>query len=152
MWIVSLSQALLTPALAALTAYIAWQQWKGNELKLKLDRYDRRRRVYEEVDAMLVRINRDFNPEWGELLQFARSTAEATFLFGPEIQAYIDEIFDRGNKLRVANFEYRAPSPTRPGYDAAQTLKEMHAHEAWFIDQIPIAREKFRRYLDLSRR
>ena len=43
----AISDALLTPTIASIGAYIAWQQWKAYNLKLKLDRYDRRVRIYE---------------------------------------------------------------------------------------------------------
>ena len=51
--IAEFSKALLTPVIAIVATYIAWQQWKSNQLKLHLDRYDRRLRVYEEVRQIL---------------------------------------------------------------------------------------------------
>ena len=50
---IDISKALLTPIIAIVTVYIAYQQWKTNELKLKLEKYDRRLRVYEEVIKIL---------------------------------------------------------------------------------------------------
>ncbi len=40
MRVISILQALLTPLIAVITTYIAWQQWKGNQLKLKLDNHN----------------------------------------------------------------------------------------------------------------
>lgn len=38
--VLRISQGLLTPVIAAVTTYIAWQQWRTNQNKLKLDRYE----------------------------------------------------------------------------------------------------------------
>ena len=46
---IEISTALLTPIIAIIATYIAYQQWKTNQLKLNLERYDRRLEVYEEV-------------------------------------------------------------------------------------------------------
>jgi endonuclease V-like protein UPF0215 family len=54
-----LSKALLTPVIAIVATYIAWQQWKTNALKLHLDRYDRRLKIYQEVKKILSIIIRD---------------------------------------------------------------------------------------------
>ena len=78
---VSVLNALLTPLIAIIATYIAWQQWKANQLKLKMERYDRRLRVYQEVVRML-RTCSNRKLEWAELIDFNASTAEADFLFG----------------------------------------------------------------------
>jgi len=79
-----LSKAFLTPLIAIITAYIAYQQWKTNQLKLHLDRYDRRLKVYEEVRKILSIIVRDAKANFVDLLEFRRAVSEADFLFGPE--------------------------------------------------------------------
>ena len=47
--VASFSKEMLTPIIAVVATYIAWQQWNTNKQKLILDRYDRRLKVYEEV-------------------------------------------------------------------------------------------------------
>lgn len=149
---VSLLQALLTPAIGITTVYIAWQQWQANRLKLMLDRYDRRLRIYEQVIAVLLLTMRDFNPDATELQKFRAATAEADFLFGPEISEYLDEILRRGLNLRAAYRKYRdATQSIPPGYDHEKVVNDMTEQERWFTDQFGAAKEKFRRYLNVSR-
>ena len=97
--IIELSQALLTPLIAVVATYIAWQQWKTNQLKLTLEQYERRLRVYEEVRKILSIILRDAKATNEDLVKFRTSVSEADFLFGPEIPAYIDDIYQRGLEL-----------------------------------------------------
>ena len=59
---------MLTPMIAIVTVYIAWQQWRLNKRKLNLDLYDRRLKVYEEVKQILSIIIRDANASYDDLL------------------------------------------------------------------------------------
>jgi hypothetical protein len=151
-FVTSFLRAALTPLIACITVYIAYRQWQDNHLRLKRENYERCLRVYQEVVKMLQRINRDFNPEFNDLLVFIAATAEAPFLFHDEISAYIDEIFKRGVSLQTANFIYRAgtEAPPRDADAYMKALKDMHEQTRWFIDQMPIAHEKFKPYLHIA--
>ncbi len=149
--IASLSQALLTPIIAIVATYIAWQQWKTNKQKLILDRYDRRLHIYEEVRKILSIILRDAKVSFDDLLKFRTSVSEADFLFGKEIPEYIDEIYKRGIQLQVWNDEYRDYSQEKPeGYDHKKIVDGMHAELTWLTAQFEPAKLKFKKYLDVS--
>jgi len=150
--LIELSKALLTPLVAVVATYIAWQQWKTNQLKLHLDRYDRRLKVYEEVRQILSIIVRDAKASYEDLLKFRRAVSEADFLFGPEIPAYIDEIYQRGVKLQFWSAEYRDSTQAKPeGYDHQKVCDGMHTELLWLSDQFEPAHQKFKKYLDISR-
>jgi len=150
--IVEISKALLTPLIAIVATYIAWQQWKTNRQKLTFDRYDRRLRVYEEVRKILSIIARDAKASTQDLLKFRTSVSEADFLFGPEITAYIDEIYQAGLRLGRWTSEYRDYTQEKPeGYDHKRVVEEMHKELAWLTEQFEPAKEKFKKYLDISK-
>jgi len=150
--LIEISKALLTPLIAIVATYIAWQQWKTNQQKLNLERYDRRLRVYEEVIKILSIILRDANASIEDLLKFRTSVSEADFLFGPEIPAYIGEIYKRGLNLRRWNQEYRDYTQEKPdGYDHKKVVDEKHKELTWLVDQFEPAKEKFKKYLDISK-
>jgi hypothetical protein len=139
------------PSLPGVLAAAAVREWKANTLKLQLDRYDRRLRIYEEVVAFIVLACRDFKPEIVDVIKFARATAEADFLFPADILAYIDELRKRALESRVAHLEYRDMTQRIPeGYDHRKVTDAMHEHSTWLAHQHDIALEKFRPYLDLS--
>ena len=148
-------QGLLTPVIAAIAVYIAWQQWKVNQRKFVFDQYERRLHVYQEVHAFLMLVIRDFNkPEVSDLQKFTVVTAEADFLFKPEICAYLDETVKRAWKLLSAHNRYRDFTQVTPSnYDHQKVVTEMHEQETWFTDQATLgtAKEKFKKYLDISR-
>lgn len=154
MWVeplLKVSQGLLTPLIAVLAVYIAWQQWKTNRQKLIWEQYDRRLTVYEEVRKVLSIIVRDADISTDDLMDFRTAVAEADFLFGPEIPEYIDVIYKRGVKLRYWNQQYRDYTQEKPGgYDHEKVVNEMHAELEWLTGQFEPAKEKFRKYLDVS--
>lgn len=150
--IAQIFQGFAAPVIAVFVAYIALQQWKGNRLKLLLDRYERRLRVYQAVVEFITVACRDFKPEISEVGTFARGTAEADFLFPPDIRSYINELLRRALDSRAAHLEYR-DSTQRPWpehYDHQKTTAKMHEHELWLVNQHDVALERFRPYLDVS--
>ena len=104
MSVIPILQGLLTPIIAIITTYIAWQQWQGNKQKLKMDGYERCLRVYQEVVKMLKTCANGEIREFSVILDFGAATAEADFLFGPEIRQYLDEISTRAAKLSRSQY------------------------------------------------
>ena len=150
--IIEISKGLLTPLIAIVATYIAWQQWQTNRQKLTFERYDRRLRVYEEVRKILTIILRDANASTDDLLKFRTSVSEADFLFGSEIPEYIDEIYKRGLNLRKCNQQYRDYTQTKPeSYDSKKVVEEMNKELTWLTEQFEPAKEKFKKYLDISK-
>lgn len=151
--IVKLFSALLTPVIAIIATYIAWQQWRTNRQKLILDRYDRRLHVYEEVRKILSIIVRDAKANTDDLLRFRTSVSEADFLFGPEVMEYIDEIYKRGLKLWMWSTQYsehlKVEKPE--GYDHNKVVEGMHNELTWLTEQFEPAKNLFKKYLDVSK-
>lgn len=148
---ISLLEALLTPTIGAIVAYIAWQQWKLGKVRLKLDLYDRRYRVYEETRKYLTLVLRDADVSIKDLLMFHAETSEAAFLFGSEIPAYLDDLYKHGNALRHWNGQYRdITQPASPDYDHEKVVEEMHNELTWLSEQIVPLKDKFSEYLRLE--
>ncbi|PYQ83798.1 MAG: hypothetical protein DMG02_32985 [Acidobacteria bacterium] len=142
----------LTVVIAAIAVYIAYEQWKSNERRLVLDRYDRRFRVYQLTMDFISLACRDFKPPFAEIQRFYRDTMDADFLFGPEIAAYLDELRKHAIESESAHSEYRDYTmPLPDGYDHNDVTRRMHEHSVWLTNQFEVAREKFRKYLDVSR-
>lgn len=147
-----ITQGLLTSLILVIATYIAYQQYKTNQRKFDLDRYDRRLKVYQETRKFISMVSRDFKVSVPDLFNFYASTAEADFLFSPHIREYIDEIFSRANTLNTANTMYRDDTqPPLEGYDHKAVCDSMHEQEKWFLEQPKIALEKFKVFLDVSR-
>lgn len=147
-----LLQGLLTPVIGLTTLYIAIQQFQINRRKTILERYERRLQIYQRTVEMTRLVATDFKPEVHDLIKFSADTAEADFLFGEEISKYLHEIYVRGFSLNTANFEYRDfRQPAPEGYDHQKVVDTLTEERKWFVDQPKIAKEKFKKYLDISK-
>src|SRR5450755_2316417 len=89
-WITVLA-ALLTPVLAAFGAYIAWQQWRTNRNKLKLDLFERRFTVYDAAIQLINSILRAGKVDQADLNIFVSRTRSAAFTVGGKIENYLNK-------------------------------------------------------------
>jgi hypothetical protein len=145
-------QGLMTPLIAVVAVYIAYQQWQTNRLKLVLDRYELRRKIYWRVREFLNLAVADFQPSPLEVTKFWIDIGDVHFLFGPEIPEYTTELGRRALESWRLHSEYRdsTQGPPPPDYDHVKLVKEMHAVETWLVGQGDVVLAKFRRYLDVS--
>lgn len=148
---VKLFSALLTPLLAIITAYIAWQQWRTNNLKVRHELYERRLAVYWSVMEFLGNIFREAKVTESELLTFLQKTRESYFLLGPELSKYLDEIYNRAVDLRASDTKLHHPASNLPaGQERSRVAEENAELLKWFGDQALIVRERFAKYMKLS--
>lgn len=144
-------KASLAPVVAAVAAYIAWLQWKTNALKVKLDLYERRLKVFEELKQLLSLVARETDVSLEELAKFAAGTAEAEFLFGPEVPTYLDQIYERSLQLWQANRERRETMRGNESpYDPVSGARNIRDHLSWLVEQLRKSRDVFRPYLSLN--
>ncbi|WP_243295287.1 hypothetical protein [Geothrix mesophila] len=148
-----IAQGLLTPLIAIITTYIAWQQWRATKLKMNLDRYERRLKIYQESHNFIAEINRDVKPELSEMFGFYSATAEADFVFPPLIREYLDELFSHANLLHSANAQYRDiyQPPPPPDYNHKEVCDTIAEHTRWFMEQPKLAKDKFKPFLNISK-
>ena len=148
--LLEISKGLLTPLIAIIAVYVAWQQWKLNERKLRLELYDRRKRVYEEVKKLFFVVSRDANIDIKEVSDYWVAVSEADFLFGSDITDYLRELYDHGLALWRWNSQYRDYTQDKPDdYDHKKVVESMHEELTWLMEQGEPAKQKFKKYLSL---
>lgn len=137
-------QALLTPTIAGVVAYVAYQQWKTNTDKLKLDLYDRRLRVCQSTMGFLAGILQRAAVDHEDVVKFIRETAEGYFLFDKEIFDYLCTLQENAGGLRET-------SESLTGLPVGEERNKMVEKERrlidWFVEQVGVAPEKFKKYL-----
>lgn len=144
-------QGALTLVIACITVYIAGQQWKTNAQKIKLDLFDRRFRVFDATRT-IIGLMYTSGVQDPQLLDFLIKTAEASFLFGPEIEDYRNEVYRRVQNLiganRQMNVSWQAQPEVRgPIAQAERQELEWASNEA----RTRSIEAMFKKYLDLSR-
>ncbi len=89
--------------IAAIVAYIAWQQHKTNRDKLRLDLYDRRFKVFDRVKIFVTDVFLEQRVSEEQLGQYRGATAEATFLFKDDILEYLKDVTKKAYELQRVN-------------------------------------------------
>lgn len=144
--ILNIFKGLLTPIIAGVVAYIAYQQHKTNRDKLRFNLYDRRLKVFEELMVLLWVIFRKGMCNDQEREQFQRATVEGSFLFDKDIANYLDTIHNKTLELGTIRAILKLNSLPR-GDKRDQTVEKETQLFDWFMDQFEVSKEKFARYL-----
>jgi hypothetical protein len=83
--------AALTPLIALIALYIAYQQYRTNRDKLRLDLYDRRFDLYGALVDLCTSVASSGAPGSPEFRGFLQARHKTQFLFDPEVAAYLEK-------------------------------------------------------------
>lgn len=99
-------QSLAVIALTIIGARIAWQQKQIAAEKLKLEKFDRRFRVFEATRSFLVHILNSGDVDFKNEEQFWVGTMDAIFLFDADIVYFLEDVRLRAIRFPEINREY----------------------------------------------
>ena len=136
--LVRILAALLTPTIAIVTAYIAYQQYQTNWRQHRLALFEKRLAIFNKTMDSLAAILQHIQVELDQLFALLRETRDHEFLFGPEVGDFINEVYKKGVEMNA-----RAQVPGQH--------EQMVEISNWFSGQMGVAREKFRKYLDFQK-
>lgn len=119
--------------LGLMMVYVAWQQWRTNHHRLKLELYDRRLKVYEGLIEFLKHITSEKIVTEQLMSQYITAVASSEFLFNDDIIELLGEV---GHKAySVLN----------------SSIKENEDLKSWYEKQIRNAKILFRSSLDFRK-
>lgn len=144
----------LTPVIAVVMTYIAYQQWRTNRSRLNYERYDRRLAVFKAVKAFYGEIGDAGTAKYGMVMRFYAASGEADFLFGDDIRKHIEELYKKGMSLASLH-EKMYPSSGEPGLpvgpERSKVAEEHGELLLWFLqDAVTETRKMFRKYLKVD--
>jgi hypothetical protein len=97
--LVRILSALLTPVIALLAAYIAFQQYKTNKNQLRLALFEKRLKVFNSAGELIGTVLREAKIELADLKKFLWETRESDFLFGADITEYLHKLYGKASDL-----------------------------------------------------
>lgn len=131
------SSSLLTPIIAIIALWIAWQQNVTRRRQVRVALFDKRLAVFNSTMKLVSAGVRNAKIELDELFAFLADTRETEFLFGEDILKYVDEVYNRCLELHTKAQQGRAATDT-------ELLK-------WFVGQSNEAKRRFGKYLSLPK-
>lgn len=151
-WIDTLS-ALLTPTIALIALYIAYQQHKINQQRLRHETYKRRLKVYKAVQAHLSVVLRAGKTSYQECTLFYSEASEAAFLFDKSVMDKIDEIYSKSIDM-VGLYEKLYPSDGSPGLPVGEDRSKVSQQNSelieWHDAQLGKSKDFFAKKLGLK--
>jgi hypothetical protein len=150
---VEIFNSLLTPLIAILAAYIAWQQYKVSHSSLNNQLYERRFKVFKAVMSYLADIMREGNTNIQRTSQFYAEASEADFLFDEKISLKITELYEKGIDLaEIRNDLYPIDgSPGLPkGEERSKKAKASGELMKWFYSQIKETKDMFKQHMQIK--
>jgi hypothetical protein len=149
--VLRLSSGLLTPVIAAIALYIAFQQYKTAHDKLRLDLYERRFRVYRGLMDLLAVIARDEPVSQEDLDNFYRETDQKRFLFKNELREYLTLVREKAVRLRQLKRNLD-PTVSLPDDRRTRAIDEETELLGWFDKEFEEVETRFEPYLGFYQR
>lgn len=104
---VSYLQALSTPAIAILAVVIGIMQWRTAHQRAVLDLFDRRMSVYTSLRRVISKVVTTGNATNEDTTNFLRARDGAEFLFGSEVNDYLESIYNALLDFHVVESELK---------------------------------------------
>ena len=143
---------LLTPVIAMIALYIAYQQFNVNRNKLKLELYEKRYKMYLFIKDFIEHFSINFIFSSSEFRKFNTQANECKYLFDKDINALIKNIQKNVLKILALNEQlsrsdlYPVDSKERQQFDS-EKLELMK----WFNDLYFDIEEYFMEYLEFKK-
>lgn len=147
-WI-AVSQALLTPGIALLALYVAWQQWRTAHSKFRLDYFNRRFPIYEAAMSLAAGISRNGIATDDELHSFLIHTREAEFFFNDDIDKYCRQLYREAFAIKSGRVKLESMLPDT---EQAKSQERLLQRVTWFNEQVDEIPRKFGTFLRIEQR
>lgn len=146
-WVMEFFKIIPTLIVAAIAAYIAYQQWITARAKLNLDLFNRRFAVFMTTWETASRVLQSDKPLYSPP-SFTNLYPEASFLFKPDVETFMKELADKMNNLAIIRELIVRNSDIVPP-DKISDLSEL---QEWISNAaVEGIRGKFSPYLDFSK-
>ena len=144
--LVDVLSALLTPLIALIMVYIAYQQYKLNEQRLRHEIYEKRIKIYKSVNKFISQITANGQPTYTECYILYLEASEAPFLFNSQIITYVDELYQKGIELSSLQEELY-PSDGSQGIEIGEKRTSITSQKSilfkWFVAQLAESQKLF---------
>lgn len=144
-WIDLLS-ALLTPTVAAIGIYIAYQQRVLNQNRLKHELFEKRYEVYERIGAFISSILTSGSVKPGSDMEFLRDTKAVTLLFDSNIKSFTSEVYKKAVDLHC----FEAELEGLVGEERKANIKKQRMIKDWYMEKLKTMELQFIEYLKLE--
>lgn len=147
--LVEVFSALLTPTLAIIGATILVLQYYLQKLRWRLDLYDKRYPVYQSTMEYISYVLQRSSLTDDEWWRFLRNSKDKSFLFGKDVQTFLESLYNKGLDLNSINEELKH---TPVGEERNNLVKRKDDVFQWFKKQFDVSKNLFGKYLTIAKK
>ncbi len=147
---VDIFSALLTPVIAIVAIYIAYQQYKIGDLRLRHELYERRIKIYKAVQKYLLDVVGGGNTTYSACMlkhkEFSEEISEIPFLFDISVQKEIYTIYAKSIAMAGKSEELHLSDGLLMAQDDQERGKVIKEHTnllKWHVEQLSVIKEIF---------
>jgi hypothetical protein len=129
--ILTILQGLATPAIAAASVVIAWQQKRLADIRLRNDLFDRRVRTYDAAQKLIRCAIRELPVPLEDLQEYLFAINSAEFLFPPDVVSYLRKLQSIVGRLNISQARI-----SQSGGSNTSAVNEKDKLLQWLVDQI----------------
>ncbi len=141
--------AILTFIVGILGVMVRARKNRINQMQIDIQLYDKRFGIYMAVVDLFIHMLRHADVSQEAIAEYSEKTKEGAFLFDDEISSFLDELLNKAQKLRSANYMLRSINsgvPEEPSSKVAETLEI----QKWIHDNFLGLKGKFKKHLRLN--
>jgi hypothetical protein len=145
--IVKLTPASVSMVVGGFGTYIAFNQYRTNRDKLRLDLFEKRLEAYEKLQEYFNDVLRNGCVEDKAIPILAEARYKSLFLFGNEITEYIDEVCAKMSEMRRLQLKLDGSNSLPVGEDRSRVCEEQYYILLWHLNQQKDSSKKYYKYL-----
>ena len=148
-WVDVLS-ALLTPLIALIAVYVAYQQYKISRNKLTLDKFDKRYAAYEKLQEYFTVLIREGRVTDDAVATLSQARYKSMFLFDDTIDEHIDALWTKAFEMRRLRGQLFGPQSLPVGNERNAACDAETELLKWNVAQQESSPKRFRKFLSLA--
>jgi hypothetical protein len=142
----------LTPAFITLTvgmfgSYIAFNQYRTNRDKLRLDLFEKRLDAYEKLQEYFTFLVRKARVEDEAIALLAEARYKSLFLFDDDITRFIDQVWDKAREMQRIRLDLFGQNPIPVGEERTRLARRNQELLEWHDKQREDSPQRYTKYL-----
>jgi hypothetical protein len=150
----SVLSGFLTPVIAVIVAWIAYQQMKINKYKIRIDLFEKRMQIFSVIRESLSKIFTDGSPQKVNWNDFYFAIEQSKFLLNNELQLYLNEIESKMRQMRATEMLLYG-SDGKGGLPVGEQRNKVCDENSellkWLIDQNEPLQKKFADFMKMNK-
>lgn len=151
---INLSSSMLTPLIAIIAVWIAYQQMKSNRDKVRLDLFERRMKIFLIVRESLGIVLADGSSKNINWRDFHFAIEQSKFILSKELQEYLTEIEIKTRQIRAQEVLLFGVND-RGGLPVAERRNKICEENSellkWLTDQFEPLQNRFAKFMKMNK-